>query len=72
MAGYSFARYKIGGFHLPFWVLSIRMMPPVAAIVPLFILMFKLKINRYAFSNNYNTLTRNIALCYLDDARIFY
>ena len=44
MAGYSFARYKIGGFHLPFWVLSIRMMPPVAAIVPLFILMFKLKL----------------------------
>ena len=32
MAGYSFARYKIGGFHLPFWILSIRMMPPVAAI----------------------------------------
>ena len=22
MAGYSFARYKIGGFHLPFWVLD--------------------------------------------------
>lgn len=39
-AGYAFARYRIGGFHLPFWILSIRMMPAVAAIIPLF-LMFK-------------------------------
>ena len=44
MAGYSFARYKIGGFHLPFWVLSIRMMPPVAAIIPLFMIMLKLRL----------------------------
>ena len=44
MAGYSFARYKIGGFHLPFLVLSIRMMPPVAAIIPLFMIMLKLRL----------------------------
>src|SRR5262249_32034540 len=37
LAGYSFARYRIGGFHLPFWVLSTRMMPPVAAVIPLFL-----------------------------------
>ena len=38
MAGYGFARYRIGGFHLPFWILSTRMMPAVAAIIPLFLL----------------------------------
>lgn len=44
LAAYSFARFRIGGFHLPFWILSTRMMPPVAAIIPLFILMNKLGI----------------------------
>lgn len=38
LSGYAFARYRIGGFHLPFWILSIRMMPAVAAIIPLFLL----------------------------------
>ena len=38
LAAYSFARFKIGGFHLPFWILSTRMMPPVASIIPLFLL----------------------------------
>jgi multiple sugar transport system permease protein len=38
LAGYGFARYRIGGFHLPFWILSQRMMPAVAAVIPLFIL----------------------------------
>ena len=39
MGGYAFARYRVGGFHLPFWILSTRMMPQVAAIIPLFLLM---------------------------------
>ncbi len=43
-AGYAFARYRIGGFHLPFWILSTRMMPAVAAIIPLFILMKNLRL----------------------------
>ncbi len=38
LAGYGFARYRIGGFHLPFWILSTRMMPTVAAIIPIFLL----------------------------------
>ncbi len=42
MGGYAFARYKIGGFHLPFWILSTRMMPAVAAIIPLFLVMQQL------------------------------
>ena len=42
-AGYSFAKYKIGGFFLPFTILSIRMLPVVAFIIPLF--MFAQKLN---------------------------
>jgi multiple sugar transport system permease protein len=38
VAGHAFARYQIGGFHLPFWILSTRMMPAVAAVIPLFLL----------------------------------
>lgn len=38
LAGYGFARWRVGGFHLPFWILSTRMMPAVAAIIPLFLL----------------------------------
>ncbi len=41
-AAYSFARFNIGGFHLPFWILSTRMMPAVASIIPLFLLINKL------------------------------
>jgi len=37
LAAYSLARFKIGGENLAFWILSIRMMPPVASILPLFL-----------------------------------
>ena len=43
-AGYSFAKYKIGGFFLPFSILSIRMLPVIAFIIPLFIFSQKLNI----------------------------
>jgi multiple sugar transport system permease protein len=42
LAAYSFARFQVGGFHLPFWILSTRMTPAVAAIIPLFLLINKL------------------------------
>ena len=48
LAAYSFARFKVGGFHLPFWILSQRMMPAVASIIPLFLLM-----NRLGFLDTY-------------------
>jgi len=38
-AAYSLARFRTGGRNLPFWILSQRMMPPIAAIIPLFLLM---------------------------------
>jgi multiple sugar transport system permease protein len=38
MAGYSMARFRTGGKHLAFWFLSQRIMPPVAVIIPVFLL----------------------------------
>lgn len=36
--GYSFARFSTGGKHLSFWVLSQRFLPPVAIVLPIFLL----------------------------------
>jgi multiple sugar transport system permease protein len=41
LAGYGFARYKVGGTNLPFIILSQRFMPPVVIIFP-FLLFFKI------------------------------
>jgi multiple sugar transport system permease protein len=38
---YSISRFAVGGQHLAFWILSIRMFPPVASAVPLFLLFQK-------------------------------
>jgi multiple sugar transport system permease protein len=37
-AAYSMARFRTGGKHLAFWFLSQRMMPPIAIIIPVFLL----------------------------------
>jgi multiple sugar transport system permease protein len=43
MAGYALARYKVKGNQgLLFWILSTRMFPPVAAIIPIFLLFNRL------------------------------
>ncbi len=44
MSGYAFARYKIGGNALPFWILSLKFFPPVVAIVPYFLMMKTLRL----------------------------
>jgi multiple sugar transport system permease protein len=38
MMAYSLARFNTGGRHLAFWVLSQRFLPPVAVILPIFLL----------------------------------
>ena len=38
MMAYSLARFNLGGKHLAFWVLSQRFLPPVAIILPIFLL----------------------------------
>jgi len=42
MAAYGLARFRFkGSENLSFWILSIRMMPPVASIIPIYIIMKK-------------------------------
>jgi multiple sugar transport system permease protein len=45
LMGYSFARFNTGGQHLSFWVLSQRFLPPVAVVLPVFLLYRKLGLN---------------------------
>lgn len=44
LAAYSIARFKTGGTNLSFWILSIRMVPPIVVTVPLFIAFDKLRL----------------------------
>lgn len=45
IAAYSFARFKVrGSKHLMFFALSIRMMPPIVNVLPLYILFRELKL----------------------------
>jgi multiple sugar transport system permease protein len=37
-AAYAIARFQVGKKNLAFWILSIRMFPPIATILPLFVL----------------------------------
>jgi multiple sugar transport system permease protein len=38
LMAYSFARFNTGGPHLAFWVLSQRFLPPIAIILPVFLI----------------------------------
>ena len=38
MAAYSLARYRTGGEHLAMWIISQRLIPPIAIVFPVFIL----------------------------------
>jgi len=45
LAAYSLARYKFrGSENIAFWILSVRMMPPVAGIIPIYIIMKHLQL----------------------------
>ncbi len=49
MTAYGLVRYRVGGKFLPFWILSTRMLPPIAIILPIYILMQRIKlIDTYA------------------------
>ena len=43
-AAYSLARFRVGGEHLAFWILSIRMLPPIAVALPIFVFYQKLRL----------------------------
>lgn len=38
LAAYSVARFRTGGQHFSFWILSQRFMPPIVFIIPLFVI----------------------------------
>jgi multiple sugar transport system permease protein len=38
MMAYSLARFETGGRHLSFWVLSQRFLPPIAVVLPIFLI----------------------------------
>jgi multiple sugar transport system permease protein len=44
-AAYSMARFRTGGKHLAFWVLSQRFMPPIAVVIPVFLMFRTLGLN---------------------------
>ncbi|HUL10137.1 MAG TPA: carbohydrate ABC transporter permease, partial [Candidatus Acidoferrum sp.] len=45
LMGYSFARFNTGGQHLSFWVLSQRFLPPIAVVLPIFLIYRGLKLH---------------------------
>jgi multiple sugar transport system permease protein len=45
MMAYSLARFNTGGQHLSFWVLSQRFLPPIAVVLPIFLIYRALKLN---------------------------
>lgn len=45
LMAYSLARFNTGGQHLSFWVLSQRFLPPIAIILPTFLIYRVLKLN---------------------------
>ena len=49
-AAYSMARFRTGGKHLAFWFLSQRLMPPVAIIIPVFLLYARYTNEWFGFS----------------------
>jgi len=61
LAAYSLARFKFKGVdNLAFWILSIRMMPPVAAIIPIYIIMRNLRLLDTPWSLVITYLTFNL------------
>jgi len=44
LAAYSLSRFKTGGENFSFWILSTRMMPPIAAALPLFLIFRQLRL----------------------------
>lgn len=43
-AAYSISRYGTGGERLAFWILSLRMAPPIVFVVPMFLLFLRLNL----------------------------
>ncbi len=42
LAGYAISRFKTGGIHFVTWIISIRMLPPIATALPLYLIFVRL------------------------------
>lgn len=61
LAAYSLARFRFkGADNIAFWILSVRMMPPVAAIIPIYIIMRNLRLLDTPWSLVITYLTFNL------------
>ncbi len=58
-AAYSMARFRTGGKNLAFWVLSQRIMPPIAVVIPIFLIYRELDLidNRFGLAALYVVFT---------------
>jgi multiple sugar transport system permease protein len=45
LMAYSLARFNTGGQHLSFWILSQRFLPPIAVVLPIFLIYRNLKLH---------------------------
>ena len=45
LMAYSLARFNTGGQHLAFWVLSQRFLPPIAVVLPIFLIYRTFRLN---------------------------
>ncbi|MEW6045553.1 MAG: carbohydrate ABC transporter permease [Bacillota bacterium] len=44
LAAYALSRFKVGGMSLASWIISVRMLPPIAAALPVYAIFLKLQL----------------------------
>jgi multiple sugar transport system permease protein len=43
-AAYSISRFKTGGINFANWILSMRMLPPIAVVIPMYVILYRLNL----------------------------
>ena len=63
LAAYSMARYDTGGRNFDFWVLSLRMLPPAALLIPMYVFFNSFQLIDSVWALIIIYMTFNIPLC---------
>jgi multiple sugar transport system permease protein len=63
LAAYSMARYDTGGRNFDFWVLSLRMLPPAALLIPMYVFFNTFQLIDTVWALIIIYMTFNIPLC---------
>ena len=71
MMAYSLARFRTGGNHLAFWVISQRFLPPVAIILPIFLLFRTWGLYDTRIGTDPRLRVHDAAAVGVDDVRLF-